>query len=465
GGGGGSNWGGGGGGSNWGGGSGSGTFSNISDLFYTISDETVGEYATVVGLSESSTGTRRPGQTGTQRPGQTGTQQQQGGADLGASAGLGGYTGESDFMTLLMNLVPPVIEPYTGEELSWMVYLPTTNMLIVHNTPSNLDEFESHIAQLDVTPKQVSIESKFITISVTDMDKIGFTWNVTQTDINSRTRQISSLAETTYSYDINGDGVDESIPFYTKPDGTQVINNTVVENIMSAVTNPGPAGSFSLATTITDNADGDRIGVTMDFLDSLSESELLSAPRVTTMNRKPAVIADFLTQTFNTSVYSELQTSDAGFGGTPTTSASQQLEFSTFIFGITLSVTPQISGGDQVRLWLNPQVTSKVGEDEFNQTTVVEGNEQTAVIRYPRTAVSAVWTNVIVHDGDTLVLGGLVSDRTNAAQEKVPYIADLPVLGFFFRGKSKEITQASLLIFVTVDIVDPMGARFFESGV
>jgi len=69
-----------------------------------------------------------------------------------------------------------------------------------------------------------------------------------------------------------------------------------------------------------------------------------------------------------------------------------------------------------------------------------------------------------VHDGDTLVLGGLVQDKTIHNNQKMPYLADIPLIGFFFRGKSKEVSQSSLLIFVTPDIIDTTGARFFSVG-
>ena len=88
----------------------------------------------------------------------------------------------------------------------------------------------------------------------------------------------------------------------------------------------------------------------------------------------------------------------------------------------------------------------------------------TVLIVLPNTSTQAVWTNVIVHDGDTLVLGGLVSDQTTKGKQKVPYLADIPVLGFLFRGKSNQIKQSSLLIFVTPTIIDTTGARFFEAG-
>jgi type II secretory pathway component GspD/PulD (secretin) len=350
-------------------------------------------------------------------------------------------------------------------------------MLIVKNTPSNLDEFEKQLAQIDVTPKQVSIEAKFLTIRVDDMDKIGFNWEITSSDQNNRPRVIQGLngggttdggtggttgTDATYDFDINGDGVDESIPFYTRPDGSSVIRNTVTDLMVSALS--GGDSSFTSTLNILDNSDGDSLSVTFDFLDSLDESELLSAPRVTTMNRKPAVIADYTTEYFVQSVDTLVTTTDAGFGGTPTTAFVQAVNPVPYNFGIALSVTPQIRDNDQVRLWLNPEVRTRIGEKEFTQTQVIGGEEVNNSIILPTTSWQAVWTNVIVQDGDTLVLGGLVQDQTIKGEERVPYLSQIPVLGTLFRSRSREVSQSSLLIFVTPDIIDTTGARFFDVG-
>ena len=127
-------------------------------------------------------------------------------------------------------------------------------------------------------------------------------------------------------------------------------------------------------------------------------------------------------------------------------------------------MTPQISGGDQVRLWLNPQVTTRLEDKQFTTRSVIDNTEYTSDYFLPNTSTQAVWTNVIVHDGDTLVLGGLVQDKTIKNRHTMPYLGDIPLLGFFFRGKSKEAAQSSLLIFVTPTIIDTTGARFFEVG-
>jgi type II secretory pathway component GspD/PulD (secretin) len=216
--------------------------------------------------------------------------------------------------------------------------------------------------------------------------------------------------------------------------------------------------------SILNNGEGDLLNVTFDYLDSLAGSELLSAPRVTTMNRKPAVVADFTTDYFVTSVNTQLLSTNGYLGGTGSTNFVQTLTPTAFNFGIALSVTPQIRDNDQVRLWLNPEVRTRTGQKTFEQKQVVDGQTITNELNLPTTSWQAVWTNVIVHDGDTLVLGGMVRDESSSREEKMPYVADIPVIGFFFRGKAKEARQSSLLIFVTPDIIDSTGARFFDIG-
>ena len=485
-GGGGGGFGGGGGGFGGGGGGRSGTdvtaISNISDLFSSFDDTQVGEVPAeqfIAGLNRQGTGAGQQGRNVNRGAGQN---QAQGGAQLGAS---GSTTDESPLLALMERLIPDVYEPFTGELLSELIYNPTNNMLIVRNTPSNLDKFEKELAQIDVTPRQVSIEAKFLTIRISDMDKIGFNWDLGLSDLNNRTRSAidprgyptagsgtgtggtggagGASQIDTYDFDINGDGVDESIPFYKRPDGTNVIRNTISDLAIGALTGD-PTSTFKLTGTILDNSDGDKLAVTFDFLDSLDETELLSAPRVTTMNRKPAVIADFTTEYFVASVDNQVFTTDGGFGGTPTTSITQNVLPVPYNFGISLSVTPQIRDDDQVRLWLNPEVRTRVGEKEFTQTSIIGDAEVDSTITLPTTSWQAVWTNVIVHDGDTLVLGGLVQDQSIQGEEKMPYLADIPVLGFFFRNKTKEVRQSSLLIFVTPEIIDTTGARFFDVG-
>jgi len=443
---------------------------NISDLFSNMNDALVGEPPAVVGLNQAVTGAGAGGLGG----GGMGGGAQLGGGFAGAdgSAELGGvgagatqFSNEAPILQMLRRLIPEVYEPHTNELLSEMIYNPSTNMLIVRNSPSNLRDLERQLTKLDVTPKQVSIEAKFVTMRVDDLNKIGFSWDATVSDRGNRVRPIPGLEDTTRQFDISGDGVLEEIPFYTRPDGTSVIRNTITEGVLEAMTNPGPAEStWNLVTNVIRNKDGDSLSVSFDYLDSLGESELLSAPRVTTMNNKPAVIADFTTEYFVTFIETLAAVTEGGLAGGGTTLFAQRPMPIPFNFGITLSVTPQIRDNDEVRLWLNPEVRTRIGEKQFTQQNIVGDTIVPTTLIFPTTSLQSVWTNVIVHDGDTLVLGGLVQDTTIGTTEKMPYLADIPLLGVFFRGKSREVRQSSLLIFVTPTIIDTTGARFFDVG-
>ena len=440
------------------------SISNISDLFSTISDLMVGETPSqIMTMGLQSTGTGATANRN-QAMGGGGYGAAQGGAGLGSTSGTGSFGIGTDILSILERLVPQVFEPYTEELLSDMIYNPANNLLIVKNTPSNLDVFETQLAEIDVTPKQVSIEAKFLTIRLEDLKKIGFKWDATISDLNNRDRETTELAQQPYYYDINGDGVDETVPFYQRPDGSRVVRNTVSDAAITSLTNPASSvtPTFSILGNIIDNADGDKLALTFDYLDSLEESELLSAPRVTTMNRKPAVVADFSTEYFISAVNTQILTLGSGFSGNTSSNFVQNVIPTSYNFGIALSVTPQIRDNDQVRLWLNPEVRTKTGQKSFEQKQVISGEEISNEIVLPTTSWQAVWTNVIVHDGDTLVLGGLVQDQTSKGTQKMPYLADIPVIGFFFKGSKRESKQSSLLIFVTPDIIDSTGARFFD---
>jgi MSHA biogenesis protein MshL len=224
---------------------------------------------------------------------------------------------------------------------------------------------------------------------------------------------------------------------------------------------PGPTGS-SLGWNIIDNSNGDNLGVTFDFLNTLGETELLSSPRVTTMNQKPAVIADVTEEYFQIGLITQvvaIQGTQGTTSNTATSSFSQPI-LESFIFGYTLSVTPYIAD-NKVRLWLNPQVTEKLGEKTFVVNNTINGEPQSSILTFPTVGTQSVWTNVNVSDGDTLVLGGLITDKSIKEENKVPYLSKIPVIGFFFRGKSKQVDQGSLLIFVTPTIIDPSGSRYF----
>jgi general secretion pathway protein D len=130
-------------------------------------------------------------------------------------------------------------------------------------------------------------------------------------------------------------------------------------------------------------------------------------------------------------------TQDTPVGGTTTGSSTVR----TFEFrdtGITLRLTPQISQGRTVRLNLDQEITNFVSESETGAVTTTKRSAK---------------TTVIVDDGQTIIIGGLIQENRNEAQTQVPCLGNLPVLGWAFRQTSERNRKTNLLIFITPHII------------
>jgi type II secretory pathway component GspD/PulD (secretin)/tetratricopeptide (TPR) repeat protein len=462
-------------------GGGGGTFSNIMQLFQNVDHQLVGEVEPVIGLSgqlgAGTTGTAGAGLGGTTGTsaytglggGQYGTTAGGVGGALGAGAGAVA-PGNIEIILILRAVVPDIIDLNTGEVLSYMDFSPTTNLLIIHNTPSNFEIIEEMLENLDLTPRQVAVEAKFLTVQSSDLDKLGFSYGGALSDLDRRPRLHTdaegNLITDTHPVIIDADGNTIDVPYYINPDGTSALNNSFSRGVIDLADAlvSGMDRNFAVTALLKKNEDGDFIQATIEFLSELQHSELLSAPKVVALNRKPAMFADVQSEPFD--AYRSQQIIGSGFyyGGATSPGVVETVSPAYWIFGITLSVTAQIGKGDQIRLWLNPQVIDKAGEKTFITRTVVQDAEFQSSQTLPITDVKAVWSNVIVHDGDTVVLGGMVEDAETEITEKLPWISDWPVIGRLFRGEGKSTRQRSLLIFVTPTIIDTTGAKFFEPG-
>jgi type II secretory pathway component GspD/PulD (secretin) len=129
--------------------------------------------------------------------------------------------------------------------------------------------------------------------------------------------------------------------------------------------------------------------------------------------------------------------------------------------GPVLDVIPNVlSDGFTINLTLIPSLTEFAGYDNPNEVTA-SGALPTGTVLVPtvlpRFTVRQVVTTVNVWDGQTIVLGGLISENVQSIKDKVPVLGDLPLLGRLFRSESKTTKKKNLVIFVTPRIIDPAG--------
>jgi general secretion pathway protein D len=132
--------------------------------------------------------------------------------------------------------------------------------------------------------------------------------------------------------------------------------------------------------------------------------------------------------------------------------------------GPTLDVIPHVSAdGYTIQLNLLPTVTEFLGYDDPGQFRAVVGN-LAAPVPLPRFRIRQVVTSSIVWDGQTVVLGGLISERVAKRKDKVPVLGDLPLVGRLFRSEANSSQKKNLVIFVTPTIIDPQGNRVHDEN-
>ncbi len=179
-------------------------------------------------------------------------------------------------------------------------------------------------------------------------------------------------------------------------------------------------GIFSLGTLTAD-----QFATTIEALESKTETTILSNPRIATLDNQQAIIKVGKSLPILTSTVSE---------GVVTTST-------TYIdTSVTLTVTPRITPEGDVTLSLHPQVTDSLGID--------------AATGSPILATSEAQTTVLVKSGQTVVIGGLLKETSPTSISKVPFLGDIPILGWLFKKrKTGPIEKRDLLIFITPRVI------------
>jgi general secretion pathway protein D len=223
-------------------------------------------------------------------------------------------------------------------------------------------------------------------------------------------------------------------PGVTIPAVTKTPGSSTLTTLSSLVGNGGL--SLNSASGLTPNigflsADGAR--AVLSFLNQSLEAQVVSTPRVVTLDNETATIS--VTRGYPV-INIQAATTGVASGGS-------QITYSNI--GTILQVTPRITANDYIWLKVIPDVSSFFGTD----TKSVAGTTYQADIFDSR----HIETQVLIPNNHTLVMGGLVQDNPNASYTKVPILGDIPVLGLAFRSENKSLAKSELMIFITPTIV------------
>ena len=280
------------------------------------------------------------------------------------------------------------------------------NALVVKADPQLMREIESAIQQLDIRRQQVLIEAAIIEVEGNDADQLGVQWALG--DLNSGIGLI------------NFSNVGASI--------AQLAAGYVTSGAAGAASKLGTGTSLILGD-YKEGADGSRklYGALIQALKSKTKSNLLSTPSIVTMDNEEAYIVVGQNVPFVTG-----SVSTTGGTANPYTSIERK------DVGVTLKVVPHIGADGTVRLEVEQEVSA----------VQPKGEAQDLI-----TSKRAIKTSILAEHGQTIVLGGLISDNSIYSRQSVPGLGALPGIGRLFRADAKSNEKRNLLVFIHPTIV------------
>jgi type IV pilus assembly protein PilQ len=292
-----------------------------------------------------------------------------------------------------------------------------SNSLIITDTPVSLEAVTRIIAVLDGRTREVQLELKFVEFSNSDAQKIGFDPLNMSFDVKDVGRVAASFTPLS---DIFGGGVNYS-------------NHDDAGNI----TTPRSSGQFS--------AD-----FAFEAITTLRSAEILQAPQVLTLDNTPAKIL----------IGREIHYSETTITQNPNGSGSlitlKEATSSPVRDGITIDLTPHITSDGFVSIELHAT------NDKVELVQFTNGKPTTSVdfssIQLPTKNTTELKTTIMIADGKTGVIGGILSNQSNETNRQIPLLGTIPGLGWLFKKRQESIEQRNLTVFVTPRII-PLGDK------
>ncbi len=312
-----------------------------------------------------------------------------------------------------------------------------TSQIVVVATDPEQQAVDTLVAQLDKPTKQVLIETKLVEISSQPSTKKGVDWTSTLSaqNVTFGNGKVSGITT------INAPGTTGTGS--STPGGPPPTITTPASTATSVLTLLQGNGGISASTVsglipTTGFLNADGVSAVISFLNSTYDAQVVSTPRIVTLDNEMATISV-------TRGYPIIQQS----AGTQQTSGSSSVTYSNV--GTILTVTPRISANDFIWLKVSPQVSSHFSD--YQVTVAGGGGNASSSYPIPIFDNRSMESQVLIPNGNTLVMGGLIQDNPTASYTKVPLLGDIPGLGWAFRSESKSMTKDNLIIFLTPTII------------
>ncbi len=281
-----------------------------------------------------------------------------------------------------------------------------TNALLITDIPARLANLEEIIRELDTRAVQITIEARLIEVILDEGEDIGIDWNV----VGGITR--GAVRPTTFPFE-----ADHSLGDFATTPGAGF----------------APGEDFPMMETADFTfgvLSAEAFRAVLHLLETRAETSILSAPKITTLSNEEAKLLTGIRHPVPTMTFSYER------------GVWEVTGYEFIDVGVILTVTPTARPGGEIIMELKPEVSEILGEIPFLGGLTV-----------PVVATKEAETRVMVGDGETIVIGGLMRTEERDRLSQVPLLGDIPLLGGLFRKKTKGEVKTDLLIFVTATIV------------
>ncbi|MFA4992158.1 MAG: secretin N-terminal domain-containing protein [Candidatus Omnitrophota bacterium] len=298
-----------------------------------------------------------------------------------------------------------------------------SNLVIVTDIAPNVYKISQVIDRLDMRTQQVCIEAKIIETTLDKDDKLGINWT-TQISASGAERPVTFPFKRT----------DKGGNYYPTGDVSASATDTVgVFNTNFPVAFPSAVpGNFTFGTLDFTSLQG-----IMEILKTRTDTKIISNPRITTLNNQEATIH------VGTAIYvPEFQ--ESSNTGAPAFKDIKKTQLET---GVKLKVTPHVNSKDEIVVDIVPEVSTLGAKTALSTTSSGD-----TVYAWP-VAIRTATAQVMIRDGETIVIGGLIKETETDTVTKVPILGEIPVLSFFFKKKEKGVETTDLLFFITVKLL------------
>ena len=301
-------------------------------------------------------------------------------------------------------------------------------IIYVKGMPKEHREVEAYLKKVQGTVgRQVMLEAKILQVTLSDGSQSGINWS-----------GFNKQGQHTFSLGANGSQINMK-------SGTDSSGNLIgARELLAGTVLNGTGGLFNASAGALGMAfTGNSFAALLNFLQTQGNVQVLSTPRVATLNNQKAVLKVGNDDFFVTNVSSTTTTSGSSAVSTPSISVQP------FFSGIALDVTPQIDGSGEVTLHIHPSV-SDVSEKVKNIDLGQMGNYK---LPLASSSVNETDSIVKVKDGQIVALGGLMTVKQSGTVSKVPGLGDVPAAGELFKNKNESSSKTELVILIKPTVI------------